>query len=98
LEYLWQNRRCLTVIATPSLGRVLMLEIGATNVGSITQTYAADTAVCKGVEKGYFAFGGSSTLLLFEPGRVELAADLVEATRQRRELYAHIGDRLGTVR
>jgi phosphatidylserine decarboxylase len=95
LAYLWQNRRCLTVIATPSVGRVLMLEIGATNVGSIMQTYTADSAVSKGAEKGYFAFGGSSTLLLFEPGRVELAADLVESTRQRRELYAHIGDRLG---
>jgi phosphatidylserine decarboxylase len=98
LEYLWQNRRCMTVIDTPSLGRVLMLEIGATNVGSIMQTYAADSAVSKGAEKGYFAFGGSSTLLLFEPGRVKLAADLVESTRQRRELYAHIGDRLGMVR
>jgi phosphatidylserine decarboxylase len=95
LDYLWQNRRCLTVIETPSLGRVLMLEIGATNVGSIVQTYAADSAVAKGAEKGYFAFGGSSTLLLFEPGRVELATDLVESTRQRRELYARVGDRLG---
>lgn len=94
LTYLWQNRRTLTTIDTPQFGRVLMLEIGATNVGSIRQTYQPGP-VAKGVEKGYFEFGGSSTLLLFEPGRVQLAEDLVQHSRQQTELYARIGDRLG---
>jgi phosphatidylserine decarboxylase len=97
LGYLWENRRALTTLATEKLGQVLMLEIGATNVGSIEQTYRPGTPVAKGVEKGYFRFGGSSTLLLFEPGRVRLAEDLVEQSRHRRELYARTGDRLGTI-
>lgn len=94
LAYLWENRRTLTVLDTERFGRVLMLEIGATNVGSIVQTYAAG-AVKKGEEKGYFEFGGSSTLLLFEPNRIRLADDLVANSLQQRELYARIGDRLG---
>lgn len=96
LSYLWENRRTLTTLETKRFGRVLLLEIGATNVGSIVQTYRAKTAVEKGDEKGYFRFGGSSTLLLFEPSRVCLADDLVEQSRNQCELYARVGDRLGT--
>ncbi len=95
LAYLWENRRMLTTIESDVFGQVLMLEIGATNVGSIVQTYRADTAVAKGEEKGYFRFGGSSTLLMFEPGRVRLAEDLVRYSANRCELYARVGSPLG---
>lgn len=94
LGYLWENRRVLTAIETVQFGTVLMLEIGATNVGSVVQTYRPGDVV-KGAEKGYFRFGGSSTILLFEPGRVRLAEDLIHHSRECRELYARVGDRLG---
>jgi phosphatidylserine decarboxylase len=94
LAYLWENRRTLTMLTTEHFGTVLLLEIGATNVGSIKQTFRPG-AVAKGDEKGYFEFGGSSTLLLFEPGRVQLAEDLLERSRHQTELYARVGDRLG---
>jgi phosphatidylserine decarboxylase len=97
LAWLWENKRMLTVLETPRLGPVLLLEIGATNVGSITQTFAPGAPVERGAEKGYFAFGGSATVTLFEPGRVKLAEDLVEQTRAGRELYAHMGSKLGIV-
>jgi phosphatidylserine decarboxylase len=94
LAYLWENRRTLTMLSTEQFGTVLMLEIGATNVGSIQQTYRPGP-IAKGDEKGYFEFGGSSTLLLFEPGRIQLAEDLLERSRHQTELYARVGDRLG---
>jgi phosphatidylserine decarboxylase len=97
LDYLWENKRVLTELATPSLGNVLLIEIGATNVGSIVQTMSPGVTVAKGDEKGYFRFGGSSTITLFEPGRVTLAADLVAQSSVQRELYARIGDTMGTV-
>jgi len=96
LGYLWENRRTLTTLETERFGTVLLLEIGATNVGSIVQTYQSGKLIAKGDEKGYFRFGGSSTLLLFEPGRVRLADDLVEQSCNQCELYARVGDRLGT--
>jgi phosphatidylserine decarboxylase len=98
LAYLWENRRTLTLLKTERFGTVLLLEIGATNVGSIVQTFTPDQAVAKGDEKGYFQFGGSSTLLVFEPGRIRLADDLIENSLKQTELYARIGDRLGTIR
>ena len=90
-----ENKRAITRIESPEFGTVLMLEVGATNVGSFAYTFPANTRVAKGAEKGYFQFGGSSTITLFEPGRVKLDADLLTHTAERRELYARMGDRLG---
>lgn len=91
LSYFWQNKRSITSIATEQFGTVLMLEIGATCVGSIHQTYAPHAAVRKGDEKGYFAFGGSSTILLFEPGRLKIDADFLNRSQQGLETYARMG-------
>ena len=90
-----ENKRAITRIESPEFGTVLMLEVGATNVGSFEYTFTPNTRVAKGAEKGYFKFGGSSTITLFEPGRVKLDADLLAHTAERRELYARMGDRLG---
>ena len=62
LAYLLQNKRTITQIKTETMGTVLMMEIGATCVGSIVQTYEPGGMIDKGDEKGYFAFGGSSTI------------------------------------
>jgi phosphatidylserine decarboxylase len=95
LAGLWENRRWLSVIRTDGFGDVLMTEIGATNVGSVEYTYTPDQPVAKGQEKGYFRFGGSAILTLFEPGRIQLSADLLAATAEHLELYAHVGDVAG---
>ncbi len=95
LAYLWTNKRTITELKTERFGTVLCMEIGATCVGTICQTYTPGVAVTKGAEKGYFAFGGSSTITLFEPGRIQLEADLIENSNQQIELYAKIGTRMG---
>ena len=92
LSYLWTNKRSITQLETPDLGTVLLLEIGATCVGEIHQTFEPGTAVEKGAEKGYFAFGGSSTITIFEPGAVKLDADLLEQSSNQTELYARMGE------
>lgn len=95
LAYLWTNKRSVTAIETEGFGTVLMLEIGATCVGSIHQTFQQGAAVEKGAEKGYFAFGGSSTITIFEPGTVRLEEDLVSHSSKLTELYAKVGTRMG---
>lgn len=95
LSYMWENKRTRTVLETETHGDVLIMEIGATCVGSIHQTYEAGQAVAKGDEKGYFAFGGSSTITIFQPGKVQLAADLLEHSANQQELYALMGDTMG---
>ncbi|QDV66909.1 Phosphatidylserine decarboxylase proenzyme [Rosistilla carotiformis] len=95
IHILATNKRCLTVLETATFGRVLLMEIGATCVGSICQTFASGAAVAKGDEKGYFRFGGSSTIMIFPPGRILFDQDLVENSLRHRELYARVGDRMG---
>lgn len=91
LSYFWQNKRSITPVATEHCGTVLVLEIGATCVGSIHQSYQAGKSLEKGAEKGYFAFGGSSTILLFEPGRIEIDAGLLQRSQNCTETYARMG-------
>jgi phosphatidylserine decarboxylase len=67
-------------------------------VGTIVQSAPGNRHVQKGSEKGWFRFGGSAVLTLFEPGCVTLAPDLVEATQTGYELYAHMGDVMATRR
>lgn len=98
IRILARNRRWLTELESPSCGRVLLIEVGATNVGSAIATYKPGDAVERGQEKGYFRFGGSLTMCLFPPQRVRLSADLVEQSRRGLELYARMGDRLGVCR
>jgi phosphatidylserine decarboxylase len=98
LSYLWTNKRTLTELKTADLGTILLLEIGATCVGTIRQTFIPGQPVAKGAEKGYFAFGGSSTITIFEPGTVALATDLLEHSARQTELYARMGSALATSR
>jgi phosphatidylserine decarboxylase len=85
-------------LKTEDFGTILLLEIGATCVGTIQQTFTPGQPVAKGAEKGYFAFGGSSTITIFEPGAVTLATDLLEHSARQTELYARVGSALATSR
>ena len=93
---LWENKRYLTRVQTFTLGEVLYLEIGATCVGSVVHTAGTQT-VRKGDEKGYFRFGGSCVITIYEPGRVELDRDLLPHARAFTEVYAWMGERCGSV-
>jgi phosphatidylserine decarboxylase len=96
LSYLWQNKRMITQLETENLGLVTIVEFGATNVGSIHQTFQSGSPVSKGQEKGYFSFGGSATMTFFEPDQVRLMPDLIEHSQATRELYARMGDVMAT--
>lgn len=95
IHYLTENKRSYCLIQSPEFGQVLMFEVGATCVGTFEYTYIPDVPIRKGDEKGYFKFGGSETITLFEPGRITLADDLLQNTALNRELYARMGDYLG---
>ena len=94
-RFLEENKRSVTLIQSERFGCVASVEIGATFIGSIQQTYTPDEPVKMGAEKGYFLFGGSTMVTLFEPGRVQLADDLLQYTRKGLELFAHVCDFMG---
>jgi phosphatidylserine decarboxylase len=94
---LWENKRSLTRLDTEEAGEVLLVEVGATCVGSICQTYHPGLVVAKGAEKGYFLFGGSCLITIFGPGRVKFSRDLLEQSAERREVYARMGDEMAVI-
>lgn len=90
-----RNKRTLCILETETFGKVLYMEIGATNVGSIHQTYIPNKPHPKGAEKGFFSFGASALILLFEPGAITLGQDLLEATNKGLETRCLLGQSLG---
>lgn len=97
LAWLWTNKRELTMLHSERVGDVIQLAVGATGVGAIFQTYESGKPVAMGDEQGYFAFGGSTVMTFFEPGRIQLADDILRNTADCRETFARQGDLLGTV-
>jgi phosphatidylserine decarboxylase len=95
LSILWENRRSLTEIDSEAFGKVIMVEIGATCVGGIHQTYKPGKPVQKGDEKGYFSFGGSCVATVYKKGAIQFDDDLLEHAACGREVYAKMGDRCG---
>lgn len=93
IAYLLENKRRICRIESPLFGQVLQVEIGATCVGGIVQTYRAGVEVARGEEKGYFRFGGSSVALLFERGRIRFDDDLLANSAEYLETYGKMGDR-----
>ncbi len=73
-----KNRRSWTVLQTEHFGNVAQIEIGAFSVGGIKNLYH-DAGFKKGQEKGYFDLHGSTIVLLFEKGRIQLLRNITDA-------------------
>jgi len=89
------NKREYTILTNPLFGEVVMVEVGATMVGSIIQTFKG-RSVNKGEDKGYFKFGGSTVVLLFEKSKIHIDEDLLINTAKGYETTVKMGERIGT--
>jgi phosphatidylserine decarboxylase len=95
-DVLTTNERQVTILETDNFGKLAYIEVGAMCVGKIVQSHqAADFA--PGDEKGYFLFGGSTVIVLGEPGRWQPEPDLVAQTANRRETLIRLGAPVGRV-
>ena len=67
------NTRGLTFIEAdePSMGMVCCMPVGITEISSITMTASRGDRVKKGDQLGYFSYGGSSVVMLFEPSAID---------------------------
>ncbi len=88
------NKREYTIVTNPLFGDIVVAEVGATMVGSIVQTYTGNF-VEKGEEKGYFKFGGSTVVLLFEKNKIRIDDDLLMNTLKGYETTIKQGERIG---
>lgn len=93
-----QNTREYCLLKTAKMGIVLQIEVGALMVGKITNYKKDKTWVMRGEEKGRFEFGGSTVILMVEPGKLEPDADLLKNTGAGMETYIRYGEQIGVVK
>jgi len=95
LEIFDRNAREVTQLESDGFGTIAYVEVGAMFVGRIVQTFRPHERVARGDEKGYFTFGASTVVLVLEPGRLVLDADIADATARGLETRLALGDSLG---
>ena len=94
LGIFWENKRYLTKIENPDLGEVIVVLIGATCVGSVHISAEIHKHYSIGDELGYFSFGGSCLITLFQPDKIKIDKELAKITNDGYEIYAKFGDRM----
>ncbi|XP_071935784.1 phosphatidylserine decarboxylase proenzyme 2-like isoform X2 [Coffea arabica] len=90
-----ENKRVVCIISTADFGKVAFVAIGATMVGSIIFSKKLGEYVQKGDELGYFSFGGSTVICVFEKDRVKIDEDLLENSERSLETLVSVGMQLG---
>ncbi len=91
-----RNSRCYTLLHTAHFGDVIEMEVGALLVGRIcNHSEQEEKHFAKLQEKGYFAYGGSTVILLLEPGRVRLDEDILQYSSKGIESKVRTGERIG---
>lgn len=90
-----ENCRHYTILHCRPFGRIVTMEVGALLVGKIVNHCQEPSAVCRGQEKGFFQFGGSTIVLLFPPDSVLPDPDLLENSRLGTETVVRLGERIG---
>ena len=90
-----QNKREWSIFHSDNFDDVIYMEVGATCVGSIIQSYSTNMKVSKGEEKGYFKFGGSTVILFLKKDIVKIHEDILAQTQLGFETAVLMGEKIG---
>lgn len=83
--YQFTQARGLIIIESP-LGLVAVLPIGMGQVSSVNLTAQVGATLAKGEEFGYFTFGGSDIIIMFEANKVKVTAQVGTHYKQGKEV------------
>ncbi|KAL8933464.1 MAG: hypothetical protein Q9211_005771 [Gyalolechia sp. 1 TL-2023] len=95
LDVYGENVRYIVPIDSVRHGRVIVVCVGAMMVGSTVITRKEGEKVSRAEELGYFKFGGSTILLLFEPGSMKFDEDLTDNAKGAVETLVRVGMSIG---
>lgn len=88
MQPLTENERHVLMLSSPIFGEIICVIVGAMMVGQIHYTYRSDpkthTVFKKGQEMGYFAFGGSTIVLIFKRNVIDIDDEYVKASSDNR--------------
>lgn len=88
-----RNTRHYTVLHTEHFGEMIQMEVGALLVGKICNH--SHRSFKKLEEKGYFAYGGSTVILLCKKDRVAIDQDILDYSAKGIETKVRLGERIG---
>jgi phosphatidylserine decarboxylase precursor len=74
-DFQYRQERGLVIIKSPKVGYVAVLPIGMAQVSSVNLTVEEGAVLHKGQEFGYFKFGGSDIIVLFQKDKVRITAE-----------------------
>ena len=89
------NSREYCLLKTKELGTILLMEVGALMVGKINNHEEDSAQVKRGDEKGMFEFGGSTIVVMTEPGMAEPDKDIIQNTKAQAETLVKMGEPIG---
>ena len=89
------NSREYCLLKTKELGTILLMEVGALMVGKIHNHEEDSAQVKRGDEKGMFEFGGSTIVVMTEPGMAEPDKDIIHNTKAQAETLVKMGEPIG---
>ena len=92
-----ENAREFSLLCSENFGTILMMEVGAMMVGKIENRHQA-ARVRRGQEKGNFAFGGSTIILLTQKGKAMPDPDIWENSLNGIETKVRLGESVGEER
>ncbi|MCI8918965.1 MAG: phosphatidylserine decarboxylase [Eubacterium sp.] len=89
-----ENTREYCLLKSENFGTVLCMEVGALLVGRI-ENRQGKKCVERGEEKGNFAFGGSTIILMTQKGQVLPSGDLLRYSKSGIETKVRMGEKIG---
>lgn len=89
-----ENTREYSILKSDNFGEIIQIEVGAMLVGKIENGPVRARAE-RGQEKGRFAFGGSTVILMTRAGRVRPDEDILENSARGIETKVRLGERIG---
>ena len=89
------NSREYCLLKTKEFGTILLMEVGALMVGKINNHEEDSAQVKRGDEKGMFEFGGSTIVVMTEPGMTKPDKDIIQNTKVQVETLVKMGEPIG---
>ena len=91
-----ENCREYTLIETERFGPAVQMEVGAMLVGKIVNDHPWPRTVTRGEEKGHFAYGGSTIIVLLQRDAARLLPEIEAASARGEEFPVRMGQRIGS--
>lgn len=88
-----ENQREVSLLKTENFKEVYQIEVGALNIGKIHNK--KETKYKKNDERGYFSFGGSTIILLFQNNILKIDKDIENWSKKNIEVKVEYGDVIG---